>query len=145
MEFGRRVGVDGKSAVYSLGVSASGPNWEIILETPAAVVDARLRGMAWMIYGIGALASAGVVLLAALLWWVLISRRNEALARHFQQLYSVIDRQKRLLDSVNASLEVGLAMIDADGAVQMANRVFSELAADEGENAPDAAGPAQPF
>lgn len=140
MEFGRRVGVDGKSAVYSLGVSASGPNWEIILETPAAVVDARLRGMAWMIYGIGALASAGVVLLAALLWWVLISRRNEALARHFQQLYSVIDRQKRLLDSVNASLEVGLAMIDADGAVQMANRVFSELAADEGENAPDAAG-----
>ena len=32
------------------------------------------------------------------------------------------------------------AMIDADGAVQMANRVFSELAADEGENAPDAAG-----
>ena len=30
--------------------------------------------------------------------------------------------------------------IDADGAVQMANRVFSELAADEGENAPDAAG-----
>ncbi len=135
LEFGRRTSVDGKSIVYSLGTQASGLEWEIVLETPAAVVDARLRGMAWMIYGIGALAAVGVVLVAALLWWILISRRNEALARHFQQLYTVIDQQKRLLDSVNASLEVGLAMFDADGMVQVSNRVFSRMTTNEEENA----------
>lgn len=140
LPFARRTGMDGKSAVYSLGTQVPGLGWEVVLETPAAVVDARLRDMAWMIYGIGVLVSLGVFLLAALLWWVLISRRNEALARHFEHLYSLIERQKRLLDSVNASLEVGLAMIDADGTVQIANRVFSALAreqedgTDAGEN-----------
>lgn len=137
LAFGRRTGVDGKSMVYSLGAQAPGLGWEIVLETPAAVVDARLRGMAWMIYGIGVLAAVGMVLVVALLWWILVSRRNEALARHFQRLYSVIEQQKRLLDSVNASLEVGLAMIDADGTVQVSNRVFSGLAGDSG-SVPDA-------
>lgn len=131
MPFGRRPALDGQGAVYSVGMRIPGLNWWIVLEEPASEVDGRLRSQAWMIYGIGGLISLGVVLLLALLWWIVIGREQRAVAERFQALYSVIKRQKQLLDSVNVSLEVGLLMVAPDGRIQVCNRAFAEIAGKE--------------
>ncbi|MEG2139504.1 MAG: HD domain-containing phosphohydrolase, partial [Bilophila sp.] len=127
LAFGRRLALTGDALVYSLGDRIPGLNWEIILEVPASEVDARLQSQAWMIYGMGALVSVGVVLLFSLLWWMAAGREQRTIARHFESLYRVIQRQKQLLDSVNVSLDVGLLMADTTGKVQVCNRAFSRI------------------
>ncbi|MBQ9405441.1 MAG: PAS domain-containing protein [Desulfovibrio sp.] len=46
----------------------------------------------------------------------------------FRRRAEVSRRQKALLDSVNASLQVGLMLMDGDGRVQMCNPAFSSIA-----------------
>jgi HD-GYP domain-containing protein (c-di-GMP phosphodiesterase class II) len=127
LAFGLREGLNGTGAVYSVGAAVPGMDWWILLEIPAPVVNGELHGVAWLVYGIGALISLGVVLGMALLWWVLIGRQQRVIAERFQSLYAVIARQKRLLDSVNVSLDVGLFMADLNGGIQIGNRAFAGI------------------
>lgn len=127
LPFERRLALTGDSLVYSIGDRIPELNWQLILEVPANEVDSRLRSQAWMIYGMGALVSAGVVLLFSLLWWMAAGREQRTVARHFESLYRVIQRQKQLLDSVNVSLDVGLLMTDMTGKIQVCNRAFSRI------------------
>ncbi len=46
----------------------------------------------------------------------------------FRRRAEVARRQKALLDSVNASLQAGLMLMDADGLVQMCNPAFGQMA-----------------
>lgn len=131
MPFALRPSLDGKSEVYSLGATAPGLGWLITIETPAADVNALLNSEARMIFGIGALSGIGFLLLLALLWWVAIGRQQRAIASRFKNLYQVINRQKRFLDSINISLEVGLIMADEKGEIQVSNRFFSQMAGRE--------------
>lgn len=125
--FERRPALDGEGSVYSVGAKVPGLNWWVVLEEPASRVDGSLRSQAWMIYGIGALISVGIVLLLALLWWIVVGRQQRAVAERFQALYSVIKQQKQLLDSVNVSLEVGLLMVAPDGRIRVCNRAFAQV------------------
>ena len=127
LAFNRREGLNGTGEVYSVGAKVPDMDWWILLEVPAARVAGELRGAAWLIYGIGALISLGVVLGLALLWWILIGRQQRVIAERFQSLYAVIARQKRLLDSVNVSLDVGLFMADLNGNIQIGNRAFAAI------------------
>ncbi len=128
LPFGLRPGLGGEGDVYSCGVQVKGMDWLVVLEVPAASVNSDLNSLALMIYGIGALVSIGAVLGIALLWWILVGRQQRAIAERFENLYTVIARQKRLLDSVNLSLDVGLFMADTSGAIQLGNRAFANIA-----------------
>ena len=136
MPFDRRQALTGDVMVYSLALPAPHLPWLVVLEMPASVMDARLRAQGWMIYGIGALISLGLVLAIALLWWIMVGREQRAVALRFETLYRVIKRQKQLLDSVNVSLEVGLLMVDTDGQIQVCNRAFAEIARKEEADLP---------
>lgn len=105
------------------------PAWTggLLLEVSAGAVDSVLRHQAGLIYGVGALISLGFVLGLALLWWVLVGRQQRIVAERFRNLYQLIERQKRLLDSVNVSLDVGLFMADVTGQLQVGNRAFAEI------------------
>ncbi len=127
MNFARRSALSGDEAVYSLALPVPQLGWYVVLETPAAVVDGNIRAQGMMIYGIGALISLGVALLLALLWWIGVGRQQRAVAEKFQSLYTVIKQQKRLLDSVNVSLDVGLLLADTEGRVQVCNRAFAAI------------------
>lgn len=131
LPFALRPGLGGGEA-YSLGSRVVGTDWWIVLEIPAAAMEKELGSLWWMIYGMGALVGLGSVLLLTLLWWVAVGRQQKAIAERFQHLYLLINRQKRLLDSVNVSLDVGLFMADIKGEIQLGNRAFAEIArADE--------------
>lgn len=128
LPFGLRPGLDGRTEVYSLGSKVSEMDWWVILEVPADVVHGELKTLGWMIFGIGALISLGVVLGLALLWWVLVGHQQRIIAQRFENLYTLINRQKTLLDSVNVSLNVGLFMADINGNIEIGNRAFAGIA-----------------
>ena len=58
----------------------------------------------------------------------MVGHQQRVIAERFQHLYALIARQKRLLDSVNVSLDVGLFMADTNGNIQLGNRAFAEIA-----------------
>ena len=64
----------------------------------------------------------------AFIWASLVSRSHRATAQHFKHLYTLIRQQKIMLDSVNASLQAGLMLMDKNGRLQMCNPAFSQMA-----------------
>ncbi|MDR1857639.1 MAG: PAS domain-containing protein [Desulfovibrio sp.] len=126
--FQRRKAIDGDGTVYSLGSRIGDNGWCLAVQTPASIVDDRIRGRRNQIYGIGALCTVGIGLLLAFLWASLASRAHKATALRFRDLYELIRRQKHILDGVNASLEVGLALIDATGTIVMCNPAMERIA-----------------
>lgn len=113
--------------VYSLGASPTLLDWLLVLETPATVIEQRIRSREWEIYGLGALATIGLTLLAAFLFANMTSRQHKARAAHLNNLYNTIRQQKLVLDGVNNSLEAGLLLVDDKGVIQIANPAFKEL------------------
>lgn len=128
LAFKRRQALVGGEEAYSLGSYLKNLGWLVALEAPAAMVDAVVEGQARQIYGLGILGSLGTALLLAFIWASLVSRSHRATARHFQHLYTVIRQQKIMLDSVNASLQAGLMLMDKDGRLQMCNPAFGQIA-----------------
>lgn len=127
MHFGLRTSLDGKTSVYSIGGMPTSLDWLYVIETPAADVEAAIASQRWQIYGLGALASLGVALLCAWLWSGYRSRHYQAEALRYEGLYTTINEQKMMLDSINSSFEAGLALVDAWGRIQMANPAFCEI------------------
>lgn len=129
----RRPGVLG-GMVYAVDSLLSAQDWRIVVEAPAPAVDSLLLQQKKQIYGLGFLGSLGAALLLAFVWATLVSRAHRANAQHFQRLYVVIRRQKALLDSVNASLQVGLLLVDGENRVQMCNPAFARMLGREEES-----------
>ncbi|MDD4702138.1 MAG: PAS domain-containing protein [Desulfovibrio sp.] len=127
LTFKRRPGIAEQGETYSLGGYVSGLKWWVVLEVPALVVDSVLERQARQIYGLGILGSLGTALLVALIWASIAGRAHRTTAMHFQRLYAFIRHQKLMLDSVNASLQVGLLLVDSQGQVQMCNPAFSGI------------------
>lgn len=113
--------------VYSLGARPTLLDWLLVLETPATIIEQRIRSREWEIYGLGALTTIGLTLLAAFLFANMTSRQHKARAAHLNNLYNTIRQQKLVLDGVNNSLEAGLLLVDDKGVIQIANPAFREL------------------
>lgn len=126
--FKRRAALVGGDEAYSLGSYLTNLGWLVTLEAPASMVDAVVEGQAKQIYGLGILGSLGTALLLAFIWASLVSRSHRATAQHFKHLYTLIRQQKIMLDSVNASLQAGLMLMDKDGRLQMCNPAFGQIA-----------------
>ncbi len=128
LPFARRPALDGNGEAYSLSGRLSLPDWRVVVETPASLVDEQVKTQKVQIYGLGVLGSLGVALVLAVISISLVSRAHQRTALRFQQLYTVIRHQKLLLDSINASLQVGLLLVDGHGRVQLCNPEFCRIA-----------------
>lgn len=133
LPFGRRMALDGKSEMYSMAGMPTSLDWLFVVETPVAEIDSRIHAQKVQIYGLGALASLGLALLAAWLWAGHTSRRHQADAIKFENLYKTINNQKMVLDSINASFHAGMLLVDAWGRVQISNPAFAQICGKEGE------------
>ncbi|MDR2745567.1 MAG: PAS domain-containing protein [Desulfovibrio sp.] len=127
LPFRKRQLVGGGGEAYSLGSRLTELDWCVMLEVPAAVVDGLLESQKRQIYGLGVLGSVGAALLLAFVWASVVSRSHKATSRHFQHLYTVIRQQKLMLDSINASLQAGLLLVNSEGHVQVCNPAFCQI------------------
>lgn len=132
--FALRSSLNGKQEVYSLALPVTGLDWWVMAELPASLVNDALREKATLIYGVGALACTGFILLLPLLWWLAVGRAQHATALRFRELYHTIQQQKQLLDSVNDSLEVGLFMANEQGEIQLCNPAFATIVREDEEH-----------
>lgn len=128
LPFDLRKSLNGDQQVYSMGAKVPELDWWIALETPASEVNKKLESQAIQIYGLGFLFSVGFILFLALMWWVVIGRQQRAIAERFQSLYTVIQRQKCLLDSINISIGTGLLMATTKGDILACNPAFAKIA-----------------
>lgn len=126
--FMRREALDGHGEVYSMGARPTILDWRFVLETPAAEVDGRIEDQKFQNYFMGGLAAVVLPLLGAWLWALATSRSYKDRNRVLTEKNTTISRQNALLDSVNASLHAGLALVDSQGRVKLANRAFAALA-----------------
>lgn len=127
LPFGLRTSLNSGQQVYSMGSKVPELDWWIVLEIPAPEVQSKLEAQAFQIYGLGLLAGVGFILFLALLWWVVIGRQQRAIAEHFQSLYTLIQRQKCLLDSINISIGTGLLMATTKGNILACNPAFADI------------------
>lgn len=133
LPFALRESLDGLQQVYSLGVRSSMEGWRLVAETPAAFVQSRIKSQRGLIYGLGLAGVVCMALLGALGLARASDRSQKARVRQLEMLNATIGNQKALLDGVNASLRAGLALVDSEGRILMANRAFCALAGDRGE------------
>ncbi len=125
--FAERIALTGTENVFSIGTQIPEQNWWLVLEKPASEILSQMRYRAYTIYGIGFLIALGILLIMGLIWRSLVSRQQKQLATHFETLYRLTQQQKRLLDGVNASLDVGLVMYNLNGEIQICNPAFGKI------------------
>lgn len=117
----------GGGEVYSMGAKPAGLDWQYVLETPAHLVQDAIHGQMVQIYALGGLASVGLALLGALIWASLTSRQHKARVEELTRLNRKIDQQKTMLESINASLDAGLVLVDDHDNVLICNRNFLKI------------------
>lgn len=128
LTFKKRPAMDSGEDVYSLAFTSPLPDTLMLMATlPAAAIDKEIRHKTFQIWAIGLLASTGIALLLAFGVSCLVGRAHRASARYFKALYTVIRDQKQVLDSVNASMRLGLVLFSARDGVRIFNPEFSRI------------------
>jgi len=118
--------------VYAMQVP-NYPFWVALEISEADILD-ELNMLAMRTYALAFAIYIGICLLVALLWWIVVGKEQKAMASKFKILYDIIKQQKTLLDGVNSSLQVGLALIDKSGAILLSNTAFEKICnVDSGE------------
>ncbi len=124
LAFQERRGLTSPESVYSLGAELALLKWQIVVETPAAILASRIDSQRWQIYSLGAVISVGIALLGALIWANITGRKRKQRVAHLERLNETIRQQKLLLDGINSSLDIGLLLVDDNGIIKVANQAF---------------------
>lgn len=124
--FGERSSVSGAKKVYSQGAKIDYMDlwvlWELDYTKAREALDTRISDY----YKLSALGALVLVLLVSVIWrWFISLERIHTLAR-FQELFAVIDGQKRLLDSINSTIAEPISLTDINGNYLYVNQAFSE-------------------
>lgn len=124
LPFEERSGLTSPEQMYSLGAELTLLKWQMVVETPASIINERIDSQRWQIYGLGVVCSLGLALLGALLWANATSRKRKERVAQLEKLNNTINQQKLLLDGINSSLDVGLLLVDDNGIIKVANQAF---------------------
>ncbi len=126
LPFAMRQSVDGKEQVYSIGRQVPGTDWWIVQERPFAASRMEYQESVRKIIILAVLAALALALLVGMLWWRLVGKEQEEIARQFRGLASVIEDQKRLLDGINGTILDPISLTDESGVYRYVNRAFAQ-------------------
>lgn len=138
--FEKRAGLQADTDVYSIVHISHMPD-SFLLEAalPARLVDGEISRKSLIVYAGALIGCAGVALLLAFGVSFLAGRAHQAMAAYFKSLYTLIRDQKQLLDSINASLQVGIVLFSPQGGIRLFTPEFARICAMLGHDQPDGA------
>lgn len=124
--FGERDSVHGTSKVYSLGTKVGQQDLWVVWEQDFYQARKALESRTKTIYGVAALTALVMVLFVSGLWWWLVGNERSNVLKQFQELFKVIDEQKRLLDSINSTITDPISLTDTKGVYHYVNKAFAQ-------------------
>lgn len=125
MAFGRRQQIGGEEEVYSAGAPVKGTPLLVVQEFSVDAAEASLRDFGRTTILLAFLLVGAVVAAFGAFWWRLANEHNKARAAQFKHLAGRIDAQKRLLDSINNSIDDSIGLKGADGTYRYVNPAFA--------------------
>lgn len=124
--FAERISVSGIKKVYSQGAKVANMDAWVVLELDYAQARATLEMRISDYYKLSALGALVLVLLVSVIWrWFISLERSQTLAQ-FQQLFSLIQEQKVLLDSINSAIAEPISLVDSSGNFMYVNQAFAK-------------------
>lgn len=113
--------------VYSLGIDVPGMPWTIIQNIRQDSAEADFETYRKFVVLVACGISFFFLLLLGLFWWWLVWRRERAVSREITMLYDTVNQQKQLLDGINSTFPVGIALTDSSGVIRYANTALAEI------------------
>lgn len=124
--FGERNSAIGGQKVYSQGARLDSIDVWVVIERSYTESREKLDLMIRDNYLFSALLSILLVLLVGVLWYWGISQERSQSLNKVQKLFSVIDEQKHLLDSINSAIAEPISLTDANGNYLYVNQAFAD-------------------
>jgi len=112
---------------YAVGVEIAGTNWVLIQTVPQVTALAPLQPYAYAIYGLS--GSIFVVFISILsgIWFSLKSQNARNMASQYKELAQQINAQRRLLGSINNTVDDLISLKDGDGKYVYANPAMARF------------------
>ncbi|MGD8834002.1 MAG: HD domain-containing phosphohydrolase [Desulfobacteraceae bacterium] len=118
---------------YSYGKKVPDLAWWIMQESDYRIARKSLSHFVRMSVGIAALIVLIGATLAGAVWWRFIGIENRRYALQFKRLANEIEKQRRLLDSINNTITEYMALKDINGVYQYANPAFARAVGREAD------------
>lgn len=122
----RRIDASSLSA-YSLGIDVPGMPWTIVQSLSQDKAESAFRTYRKFVILVACGMSVFFLLLLGLFWWWLVWRRERAVSKEITMLYNTVNQQKQLLDGINSTFPVGIALTDSSGVIRYANTALAEM------------------
>ncbi|MCR5219954.1 MAG: hypothetical protein K6E31_03025 [bacterium] len=100
--------------VWPLGEKFPELSWYLFMEKSAVITDQWKHNQKIKTYTLGILDNLGIALLLGLIC-------GGTIGNHFRKLYTTINDQKQVLESVNSSIQAGIALIKGGKTFTMSN------------------------
>ncbi len=123
--FAERPGLDGGGSAYSAGAPVAGSPWWLLQEVEVASAEADFDAFKRWVVAVAILLVLSVAVTLAAFWWRLAEGHSRALAEQYQRLAARIEKQRRLLDSINGAIADHIGLKGLDGAYRYVNEAFS--------------------
>jgi len=123
--FAQRTEVGGGQPVYSAGTAVPGTLWWIVQEAETAAAEADFGAFKRSVIAVAGLVVLSVAIALAAIWWRMAESHSRSLAEQFRSLAARIERQRRLLDSINSTIADYIGLKDLDGGYRYVNAAFA--------------------
>lgn len=111
---------------YSYGKKVTDLAWWIIQESDVQIARKSIRHFIRISVSIATLMLLICSALLGAVWWRLVGIENRRSAQRFKRLANEIEKQRRLLDSINNTITEYMALKDINGVYQYANPAFAQ-------------------
>lgn len=112
--------------VYSQGSKAADLDWWVLWELSQNQARAALDQRILDVYLISGMAVLALFLLVVAAWVLVVSLERAGTLTKFQELFKIIDEQKKLLDSINANITDLISLTDTRGVFLYVNQAFAD-------------------
>jgi PAS domain S-box-containing protein len=125
ISFARRTEVGGGKLVYSAGAAVPGTLWWIVQEAETAAAEVDYSAFKRSVIAVAALVVLSVTVALAAIWWRMAEGHSRSQAEQYRTLAGRIERQRRLLDSINSTIADHIGLKDLDGSYRYVNAAFA--------------------